>query len=184
MPDGRNPLQARAVFVDEKLFDEVQTKLTVVPRSRPGTKEFDFVRLMKCGACGSGICAQEKFKKIKKDDSIRRYVYYHCTDGAKRTCRQPWIREEDLIAQLSALMDKIDLDKVKTKERFDQEIRRFQRFRQVILAEKAGEQAMPEIDFRKFAKYILQEGSKEERRELLGCLKGRILLQDLQLRVT
>ncbi len=167
-------------IIDEKLFDEVQTKLTVAPRSRPGTKEFDFVRLMKCGACGSGICAQEKFKKIKKDKSIRRYVYYHCTDGAKRTCRQPWIREEDLIAQLSSLMDKIDLDKVKTKERFDQEIRRFQRFRQVILSEKPDEQTMPDIDFRKFAKYILQEGSKEERRELLACLKGQIFLKNLK----
>jgi hypothetical protein len=103
-----------------------------------------------------------------------------CTDGAKRTCRQPWIREEDLIAQLSALMDIIDLDKVKTKERFDQEIRRFQRFRQVILAEKSEAQPTPEIDFRKFAKYILQEGSKEERRELLGCLRGKMFLKDLK----
>lgn len=168
-------------IVDDKLFEEVQVRLAVAPRSKPGTKEFDFVRLMKCGDCGSGVSAQEKFKKIKKDNSIRRYVYYHCTDGVTRECRQHWIREEDLISQLSGLMDKIDLDKVKATEKFDNEIRRFQRFRQVILADKSESTPPPEIDFRKFAKYILQEGSKEERRELLGCLKGKIYLKELKI---
>lgn len=165
-------------IVDEKLFEEVQIKLAVAPRSKPGTKEFDFVRLLKCGECKSGVTAQEKFKRIKKDSSIRRYVYYHCTDGVSRQCRQPWIREEDLIAQLSALMDKIDLDKVKAAKQFDDEIRRFQRFSQVILKQNPNEAPPPEVDFRKFAKYILQEGSKEERRELLGCLKGQIFLKN------
>lgn len=170
-------------IVDEKLFDEVQTKLTVAPRSRPGTKEFDFIRILKCGECGSGVTAQEKFKKIKKDNSIRRYVYYHCTDGVTRKCRQPWMREEELIAQLSILMEDIDLDKVKVHERFQQEMRRFQRFSQVVLAEKKTKASVPEVDFRKFAKYILQEGSKEERRELLGCLKGQILLKNLAVKL-
>ena len=35
-----------------------------------------------------------------------------------------------------------------------------------------------DIDIRNYAKFILQEGKIEEKRELLRCLKGEILLRD------
>lgn len=170
-------------IVDNKLFEEVQAQLAVAPRSSPGTKKFDFIKLMKCGSCGSGVTAQEKFKNIK-DGSVRRYVYYHCTDGATRTCREPWINEPDLVDQLCLLMDKVDLDKVKVGEKFNNELRRYQRFSQAILAQPdSAKTPPPTIDFRKFARYILQEGSPEDRRELLSCLKGKIFLKDLKVYV-
>ena len=171
-------------IVDDKLFEEVQAQLAVAPRSAPGTKKFDFIKLMKCGACGSGVTAQEKFKNLK-DGTVRRHVYYHCTDGATRTCRQPWINEPDLIDQLCLLMDKVDLDKVKVSEKFENELRRYQRFSQAILAQPnaAKTPPPPTIDFRKFARYVLQEGSPEDRRELMSCLKGKIFLKDLKVYV-
>lgn len=173
---------AHQSIVDEALFEKVQIALTVAPKSKPGTKKFDFIRLMKCGECGSGITAQEKFKSLK-DGTIRRHVYYHCTNGANRKCKQPWITESALIEQLCLLMEEIDLDKVRVTEQFNDELRRFQRFSSAILAQEDEVPTLPSINFRKFARYILQEGSVEERRELLNCLKGRMLLKDLRVSV-
>ena len=37
---------------------------------------------------------------------------------------------------------------------------------------------IPDIDIRGYAKYVLKEGSDLEKRELLGCLKSRIMLNN------
>ena len=37
---------------------------------------------------------------------------------------------------------------------------------------------MKDIDIRNYAKYILREGQDVEKRELLGCLRGKILLKN------
>ena len=84
-------------IISRELFDKVQKKMTVAPKSRPGTKKFDYTKLsyLKCGSCGSGITAQEKFKKTQKY-GIRRYVYYHCTQSRNYDCSESYIREEEL----------------------------------------------------------------------------------------
>lgn len=33
-----------------------------------------------------------------------------------------------------------------------------------------------DIDLRDYAKYILQEGTNEEKRELMGCFKSRLII--------
>ena len=40
------------------------------------------------------------------------------------------------------------------------------------------------IDIRNYAKYILQEGKDVEKRELLGCLKGKIVLKEKNIKLT
>jgi hypothetical protein len=35
---------------------------------------------------------------------------------------------------------------------------------------------IPDIDIRGYAKYVLKEGTNEEKRNILGCLKSRIYL--------
>ena len=37
---------------------------------------------------------------------------------------------------------------------------------------------IPNIDVRGYAKYVLKEGTDIEKRELLGCLKSKILLSN------
>ena len=61
-------------LVSKKLWDEVQIQLTVAPKAPAGTKEFSFTRMLKCGACKTGITAEEKLKKLKTGE-VRRYVY-------------------------------------------------------------------------------------------------------------
>ena len=163
-------------LVTRELFEEVQKLLDIGPKPAWGSKDFTFIRMMVCGGCGSGITAEEKHKKLK-DGSIRRYVYYRCTHAKDLHCKEPSIREDELIQQLSDLIDEIDLDTIGMKAKLEDEISRYQKFTRGVLGQKTKTMA-PEIDVKTYAKYILQEGTKEERRELLGCLKNRITLKN------
>lgn len=166
-------------LVSQELFDEVQKLLDIGPKPAWGSKDFTFTRMMICGECGSGITAEEKHKKLK-DGSIRKYVYYRCTHSKNLHCKEPSIREDELIAQLSELMDDIDLDAIGMKAKMEEEISRYQKFTRGVLGQKTKTNS-PEIDVKTYAKYMLQEGTKEERRELLGCLKNRMILKDQRL---
>jgi hypothetical protein len=83
-------------LITQELFDRVQENLRKVPKGIPGSKEFAFTKLITCGSCRSGITAQEKIKTLK-DGTLRRYVYYRCSKGARQACTEPEIREEELI---------------------------------------------------------------------------------------
>jgi site-specific DNA recombinase len=168
-------------LVTQELFDEVQKLLALGPKPVWGSKSdgFAFTRMMTCGECGSGITAEEKHKKLK-DGVVRRYVYYRCTHSKNLHCEEPSIREEELIKQLTDMIDKIDLDMTGMKAKLADEVNRYQKFTRGVLGQKA-KATMQEIDVKTYAKYIMQEGTKEERRELLGCLKDKLILKDQQI---
>ena len=75
---------------------------------------------MKCGLCGSGITAEEKYKKLK-NGTITKYIYYGCTRGRDLNCKGGYIREEELIRQLTKLIDGLNLDETEIKKKFDYE---------------------------------------------------------------
>jgi len=165
-------------LITKDLFIKVQEKLAVTPRRHPGTHEFDFTRLIYCGVCGSSISAEEKFKN-QKNGNKHRYVYYHCSKGKDRDCKQPAIREEELLKQLLYLIDKIDLDELEAQDQIKREVARYRKFSYGILGQDINFERRPiDIDTRNYAKYILMEGSKDERRELLLCLRSRLELKD------
>lgn len=160
-------------LITKELFDEVQEQLKTAPKSRPGTKEFDFTKMILCGGCGYGITAEEKFKK-RRDGSIKKYVYYHCS-RFDYTCKQPYVREDLLLSQLLTLIDRVDLSQVGIKKKLEAEIERLQKFSVGILGQNM-QIVIPKIDAKTYAKYVLQEGNREEKRELLGCLKSKLCL--------
>lgn len=129
---------------------------------------------MKCGLCGSGICADEKYKKLK-DGSVNSHIYYGCTKSKDKNCRCGYIREYDLIEQFTKLIDGIDLNEISIREKLKTEVERFKKFQRSILGIKQ-QIAVNDIDVRNYAKYLLREGSDLERRELLGCIKGVIFV--------
>lgn len=170
-------------IISKELFLKARNKLAVAPKRHPGTVDFAFAKLLYCGACGSGITAEEKFKH-QQNGNVHRYVYYHCTCGKNRDCRQPAIREEELIKQLVALMDEIDIDRLKTVEKIKKEIQRFQKFNYIMGNENGKfENKLPDINVKNYAKYILAEGTKQEKRDLLECLKSRLVLKDKVVRL-
>lgn len=44
--------------------------------------------------------------------------------------------------------------------------------------------SVPRVDIRGYAKYVLREGTNEEKREILGCLKSRIYLAEKKITIT
>lgn len=164
-------------LITKELFDLVQAQLTrQVTRSEFGSKEFAFTKLMTCGLCGSGICADEKLK-TQKNGNIHRYVYYGCSKAKDRNCKCGYLNEEDLIKQLQEMLDKISLDEIGMKDRIKNEVVKFNRFQRSVLGVK-GDVEVQDIDVRNYAKYILRDGRDYEKRELLSCFKNRVILEN------
>lgn len=168
-------------LITKELFDKVQECITNYS-DRHAHKEFAFTKIMSCGLCESGITADEKFKKLT-NGTTQRYVYYGCTRFNDRNCKSGWINEDDLIEQLTNLMDKIDLDEIGMKEKIKEEIERHKKFSSGLLGEKAKAIKTTDIDIRNYAKYILRDGNMWEKRELLRCLKSKIALQNKEIKI-
>lgn len=164
-------------LITKELFDLVQQQLSRQgERGEFKSKEFAFTRLMTCGLCGSGVCADEKFKR-QKNGNIHRYVYYGCSKAKDKNCKCGYLNEEELIKQLQDLIDQVDLDEIGMKDHIRNELTRFKRFQKGILGTK-GETNVAEIDIRNYAKYILRDGRDLEKRELLSCFKSKIIVSE------
>ena len=168
-------------LINKDLFGKVQQQLKRDQISRE-TREFAFTKLLTCGLCGSGITAAEKFKKLK-DGTTARYVYYGCTRSRDLNCHNRYVREEELIKSLLLLIDKIDMNELGLKMKLKDELERYNRF-QTMMGLKNDPKAKPKkIQMRTFVKYILQEGSIIEKRELLANMKSKIVLTGKTIRL-
>lgn len=166
-------------IISKDLFERVQMQLTRINAVRE-SKEFAFTKLMKCGHCGSGITAEEKYKKLS-DDSVKKYIYYGCTRFNDKSCKGGYIREDELTAQLEKIIDGISLDELGMREKIEKEIERYEKFRCGVLGVKNDGGKQREVDIKNYAKYILKEGSVYEKRELLSCLKSKLTMEKKQI---
>ncbi len=160
-------------IVTKELFDLVQSqvKSNVL---RIENKEFAFTKMMFCGLCGSGISADEKFKKLK-NGGVARYVYYGCTKARGVDCKCGYTEEKEVIKQFNELIEKINLNEIEVKEKIKADVEKFSKLQKFLLGTKEKID-IPNIDVRGYAKYVLKEGSDIEKRELLSCLKSKICL--------
>lgn len=163
-------------LIKQEVFDRIQEVMKGYPRVPNGTKEFGFTRMFKCGSCGSGITASEKIKRLK-DGTIKRYVYYGCNKKWLTKCKEPYIREDELLNQLCKIITEVDIDELSAVEGIKKEIERLQK----MISSLGGHAAtakiaemMPDIDVYACAKYILKEGTREEKRDLLNHIKSTI----------
>lgn len=163
-------------IIDKALYDKAQTVLNEKFIPKTESKEFAFTKLLLCGHCGSGICADEKFKKLK-DGGVNRHVYYFCTKTRNIDCKNPYINEPSLIEELIGLMDTVNLDELGIRARIEDEIKRFNKFRSGVLGHKQDKIEI-DVDVRNYTKYLLREGTLVEKRELLGCLKSKLVLTE------
>lgn len=167
-------------LITKDLFDDVQKQLHLQIKAHGRNKEFAFTRMLTCGACESGVSAQEKYKTLK-DGSVNKYIYYGCTRARDINCKEGYIEEKVLIDQLLGIVDKIDLDKSGIKKKLEVEIERHKKFHSGIMGKPNEEYSAKDADVRNYAKYLLTEGSVFEKRDLLGCLKSKINLKDKQI---
>ena len=168
-------------IISRDLFMSAQAQLKRDQIKRE-SKEFAFTKLMTCGLCGSGITAEEKYKQLKNGTTAR-YVYYGCTNSKTRECKSPYIREEELVNQLIEIIDKIDVNELGMRHKFEEEVGRYNKFRKDVLQIKEKSLSRDEVDVKTYAKYVLREGSNEEKRELLSLLKGKLVVTEKVVRM-
>ncbi len=170
-------------IITKDLYNQVQEKITNENAVRTQDKEFAFTKMITCGLCGSGITADEKFKKLK-DGTTNRYVYYGCTKFRDKDCPCGYIREEDLIEQLANVLDVISLDEIGMKDKIRSEIESHNEFQESVLGREVKEKIkIKEIDIRNYAKHILRKRPMYEKRELLSHLRSKLVLQEKKLSI-
>ena len=171
-------------ILTKELFDQVQEKITSDHMVHAQDKEFAFTRMITCGLCGSGVTADEKFKKLK-DGTLARYVYYGCTKFKDKFCKCGYIREEELTEQLAEILDTVSLDEIGMKDRIKAEIQAHNEFQESVLGRAVKEKVkIKDIDIRNYAKHILRKRPVYEKREVLSHLRSKLTLQNKQLSLT
>ena len=58
--------------------------------------------------------------------------------------------------------------------KFKEELKRHNKFQRTVLGFSKTDTKHEDIDLRTYAKYILKEGTNEEKRELMGCFKSKL----------
>ena len=173
---GRWYIGKHTPIITKELFLKAQDKLGQEMTPRSYTKEYAFTKLITCGGCGSGITAQEKYKK-HKDGTTVKYTYYGCTRAKDLNCKQGYIREEELINQLSKIIDQADVNEFGIRKHLADEIQRHIEFQQRVLNVKEKIH-VGDVELKNYTKYVLQNGSIVEKRHILSCLKSRLRFKD------
>jgi hypothetical protein len=88
-----------------------------------------------------------------------------------------------LINQIISFLDDIDINELGMKKHLEDEVKRFNKFQKSVFGVNEKLVTDHDMDMRNYAKYLLREGSKTEKRELLSNLKSRIIYEDKELRL-
>jgi site-specific DNA recombinase len=94
-------------IIAKDLFDQVDEILNRRWRYSPAENVAEpkaFTGLLRCAECGCGVTVEHKEKR-QKNGNAHSYIYYRCTKKNRaQRCRQPFIREEALDAEISSLL--------------------------------------------------------------------------------
>lgn len=167
-------------IITGELYQKAQEFLKRDKIVRGESKEFAFTRLIHCGLCDSGVCAEEKFKKLK-NGKVLHYIYYGCNRSKDRFCKCGYIREEQLIKDLMDQIDNLNMNSAAIHKKFQAEFNRATRFQRKFLGSKQEETKVSELDIKSYVKHVLKEGSNEEKRELLGEIENKLVLKDKEI---
>ena len=169
-------------LISKELYDLVQTQLKGNELKTRQDKEFAFTKIMTCGLCGSGISADEKYKKLK-NGSIKAHIYYGCTKARDKNCKCGYIAESELVKQLQSLVDKVEVNEISVKKQIVAEVTRYKKFEASLLGQDLSFE-VGDIDIKRYIKFLLKEGSVEEKREIIGCFQSHILLNNKIVKLT
>jgi len=172
-------------LITRELFDQTQKVLRLHSNNRSylrrGKEPFTFARFMNCGNCGSGIIADEHFKR-PQNGKIHRYVYYHCSDAKTHQCtnKSAYLEEKLLIKQMAELIGTLDVKYLTQKEQNNEMIKRIYSYGSFVTGEPILErdQNRMDDDLRKYTQLLFKEGTPEERLVIIKNLKRKITLKD------
>ncbi len=166
-------------LITREVFEKAREKLK---RSeiKYTDKQFVFSRIMTCGRCGSGVTAEDKYKKLANGD-VAHYVYYGCNRSRNLQCKEGYIREEEVIKQLVAVIGELEMNEGVIKKKFDEEYKRMTKFQKSFLNIHNDGSLEKDFDAKRYSNHVLSHGTIEEKRELLNCIKNKILLKEKEI---
>jgi site-specific DNA recombinase len=149
-------------------WEKARAMLKTFKKTKWGSKDFYFSRLFKCGSCNSGICGETHTNRHDKT-----YTYYKCTKyGGRKRCNEKYIREENLIESIAALVDEFKDKDLRIHKKVTREVQKFNEMQKLTLGEKAKD-----INNLDYIQYILRNGTSLEKRAFLQCLEGQLVLK-------
>ncbi len=172
-------------LITRGLFNKVQEKLATSDKPNSMKHDFPFTRTIRCATCGSHLTGEERTKQLKNGDRVK-YVYYHCLRGKDKDfdCKEPYIREDDLVTQLVEIINEVEIDKEQFNKILQEEYTRFAKFKAILNEDSQNEEEkrrLKEVDIKTFAKHILKFGSNQERREIFTLIKQPLYLKNMKL---
>ncbi len=178
-------------IITKEIFDKTQIQL-IAPSRSWNKQVFPFKGLFKCGQCGGGITAEEKYKNLT-NGKVNRYVYYHCGRSVNYDCTQPYITEDDLINQLLSKIDEIEFDQDAINKKIREEIEHYHRLREDVLHQEMFTQQFEIMDYpiikeksdkermKDYIVHVLKTGFSEEKQEILSLFKTKFVIKDKQI---
>jgi len=155
-------------LVTQERWEVTNKLLKTYKKSKWGSKVFYFSKLFKCGTCGSGICGEERVNRHGK-----KYIYYKCTKyGGKSKCNEKYIREEKLIESIATMINERKSTDLKIDKKVSKEVERFNKIQSMAMGDKAQR-----ITEQGYIEYVLKDGSTIEKRQLLECVPGKLILR-------
>ena len=99
-----------------------------------------------------------------------------------RDCPNEPVNEPALIEEMLLIIDKMSLDKSELRQKLEKEVARYTLFQTGVLKQElAQSKKHNDISIKTFTKYLLQHGMLSEKREVLSCIKSKIILKDRKL---
>ncbi len=170
-------------LIDKGLFGEVQQKLTVPPKAKWGSKNILFRGVFRCASCQSAITGVEKYRKRQKG-APRRHVYYYCAKTKNPECPEKPIKEKWLIGSINryiSFMNTAHPQTIKPSKKLLQGLESFRKIQEQALLEQDISPKSASIRFADYAKYILAEGSDQDKVEVVKAFGKQLYIHNKEI---
>ena len=79
--------------------------------------------------------------------------------------------------ELLGLIEELELDEIGAQQQFKAELERYEKFIG-ILGQNGQQSKSHVIDLKSYAKYVMEHGTKDEKREIMQYVSGGLYLKD------
>ena len=167
-------------LISKDLFDQARKKLIVPKKSKWGSRNILFRNTFKCASCGATITGEEKFRKRKHGDP-KRHVYYQCSKARSKQCKEPMLSEKWLIGRLNRYVNFMSMHHPQTIEltpKIKTGIEIYRKIREQVLLLRNINPDDESVSFIDYAKYVLKEGSEEEKKEIVKAFNKTLYIHN------
>ena len=167
-------------LINKDTFNKVQKQLITCPKPKWGEKKFDFKELFRCGSCGGGITAEEKYR-FRKFRDPKHHIYYHCTKKVNPNCSEPYVSEEKLIIEILRYINFMEMAHPQVfniSEKVKHGMESYRKIRDEILLQQDIDPDKKPVNLAEYAKHITQNGSLQDKREVVRTLDRQLYIHD------